>query len=269
MVQLAKVDMTFILGAKCCDGVVLVGDTKITIEEGTRFTYGRKLFKPLRSVVMGASGISGFYSSFQNRMIVHVREEEGNQPLSLNNHERLKSLAENVIREMHALYDQDRYLLINNFNVLMALRVFDVAELVNFTGYGIPEPVNSIKVIGHGEPHGALFVNKMWNPRMTMMQTAKMALFIIKLIQDTKIDSSVGYNTDFLPQVYCLPDVRFPSDFMVSNPIKEEERKIVDDIYAKHPIQELGSDAVNRFLNEVGSKVSDFEALFESGQFRI
>jgi 20S proteasome alpha/beta subunit len=260
--------MTYILGAKCCDGVVLVGDTKITIEEGTRFTYGKKLFKPLRSGVMGASGISGFYSSFQNRMTIHVREEE-NQHVNLNDHERLKTLAENVIREMHGLYEQDRYLLINNFNVLMALRVFDVVELTNFTGYGIPEPVNSIKVIGHGESYGALFIDKMWNPKMSMMQTAKMALFIIKLIQDTKIDTSVGYNTDFLPQIYCLPNVIFPSDFAVSNPIKKEEQKIIDDIYAKHPIQELSSDVVNHFLSEIGSKVSDFENLFKDGQFRI
>ena len=104
---------------------------------------------------------------------------------------------------------------------------------------------------------------------MSMMQTAKMALFIMKLIQDTKIDSGVGYNTDFLPQVYCLPDVRFPSDFTVSNPIKIEEQKIIDDIYAKHPIQELPSDVINHFLNEVGSKVSDFENLFKEGQFKI
>ena len=96
MQNLVKNDMTYILGARCCDGVVLVGDTKITIEEGTRFTYGKKLFKPLRSVVMGASGISGFYSSFQNRMIVHVNEEESQQ-MNLNNHEKLKALAENVM----------------------------------------------------------------------------------------------------------------------------------------------------------------------------
>jgi hypothetical protein len=44
--------------------------------------------------------------------------------------------------------------------VFLALRIIQTAELTNFTGLGIPEPVNTIKVIGHGEPYGALFVDK-------------------------------------------------------------------------------------------------------------
>jgi 20S proteasome alpha/beta subunit len=266
--RLAKADMTYILGARCSDGVVLIGDTKITLEGGTKFTYGKKLFKPFTSVVMGASGISGFYSSFQNRMAVKVREQES-QKINLNDHEKLKTLAENVMREMHQTYEQDRYLLIQNLNVLMAIRVFAIAELTNFSGYGIPEPVNTIKVIGHGEPYGALFVDKIWDKNMTMEQVTKLALFVIKLIQDTKIDSSVGYNTEFLPQVYCIPDVRFPSGFKVSNPIKKSEHKIVDETYAKHPIQELPCEVVNHFLNEVSSKVSDFDNLFKQGKFQL
>jgi 20S proteasome alpha/beta subunit len=268
MAQLAKHDMTYILGARCCDGVVLVGDTKITIEGGTKFTYGKKLFKPFTSVVMGASGISGFYNSFQNRMSVEVGEQE-RKKINLNDHAKLKTVAENVIREMHDIYEKDRYLLIQNLNVLMAIRVYQVAELTNFSGYGIPEPVNTTKVIGHGEPYGALFLDKIWAKNMTMEQTARLALFIIKLIQDTKIDSSVGYNTEFLPQVYCLPDVIFPSNFSVSFPIKPEEQKVVDESYAKYPIKEMPDDDINHFLNEVGSKVSDFDNLFKQGQFKI
>ena len=80
---------------------------------------------------------------------------------------------------MHQTYEQDRYLLINNLNVLMAIRVFYKAELTNFSGYGIPEPVNTIKVIGHGEPYGALFVDRIWDKNMTMEQIIKLALFVI------------------------------------------------------------------------------------------
>jgi 20S proteasome alpha/beta subunit len=266
--QLVKNDMTYIFGARCIDGVVLVGDTKITIEEGTKFTYGKKLFKPFTSVVMGASGISGVYGSFQNRMSVEVGEQE-RKKINLNDPARLKTIAENVIREMHNIYEKDRFLLIQNLNVLMAIRVYQTAELTYFPGYGMPEPVNRTKVIGHGEPYGALFLDKMWNSGKTMEQTAKLALFIIKLIQDTRIDSSVGYNTEFLPQIYYLPDVKFPDDLRISNPITPEEQKVVDASYFKYPIQELPDETVNHFLNEVSSRVSDFDNLFKQGQFKI
>jgi 20S proteasome alpha/beta subunit len=169
--KLVKKDLTYILGAKCKDGIVLVSDTKITLGDGTNYEYGHKLFKPFTSVVMGASGASGLYASFQNRMEVTVREQEA-KGIKLNDHEKLKTLAENVVREMHQIYEQDRYFLTNNLNVLMAIRVGSTPELVNITGLGLPEPVNSIKVIGHGEPHGSLFIKKMWNDKMTMEQTA-------------------------------------------------------------------------------------------------
>jgi 20S proteasome alpha/beta subunit len=268
MLKLVKNDMTYILGAKCTDGVVLVGDTKIAVGEGTNYEYGKKLFKPFTSVVMGASGASGLFSSFQNRMTVLVRDQESRR-INLNDHEKLKTLAENVIREMHNIYEQDRYFLVNNLNVLMAIRVKPMPELVNITGLGLPEPVNTIKVIGHGEPYGALFIKKMWNPNMTMEQTAKLALFVIKLIQDTQIDASVGYRTENLPQVYYLPNVIFP-DSWYNLKTEEERKKMVQEMHdLKYPIQELPVETVNHFLNEVSSKVSDFDNLFKQGQFKI
>ena len=260
--------MTYILGARCKDGVVLVGDTKITIDEGANYAYGEKLFKPFLSVVMGASGISGLYKSFQDRMISAVVELE-KQKIKMTP-ENIRITAENVIRGMHNVYGEDRHIIINNLNVLMALRINASAELINFSGIGFPEPVNEIKAIGHGEPYGALFLKKLWHKGMTMEQTAKLGVFIIKLIQDTNIDNSVGYDTEFLPQVYYLPDISFPTDF---NPNKfssqEELQKSVDDIFNKKPIQQLSKDNVNQFINEISSKISDFEMLFKSGQFKI
>jgi 20S proteasome alpha/beta subunit len=269
LLKLVKNDMTFILGAKCTDGAVLVGDTKITIGEGTDYTYEKKLFRPfpLAPLVMGASGASGLFSSFQNRMRVTV-EEQARQGIDLNNNDRLKMLAENVIREMHRVYEQDRYLLASNLNVLMAIRVMPTPELVNFTGLGLPEPVNTKKVIGHGEPYGALFIKKMWNPTMTMEQTAKLALFVIKLIQDEQIDASVGYRTDYLPQVYYLPNVMIND--IPPNATPEEQRRIVNELHVTtYAIRELPDEDVNRFISEIGSKVSDLDRLFTDGQFRL
>lgn len=264
---MAKKDMTFILGAKCIDGAVMVGDTKVTIGEGTDYTYAQKLMRPFPISVLGASGATGLFNSFQSRMQVAFAEQ-AKQGKKFDTHEEIKTLVENVIREMHRAYKEDRYFLVNNLNVLMGIRINPIPELVNFTGLGLPEPVNGIKVIGHGEPYGALFIKKMWNPKMTMEQTAKLALFVIKLICETEIDASVGYrSTDFLPQVFYLPNVLvdIPKDI---NPL--ELPKFVADMHrVKYPIQELPAETVRSFMNEVGSMVSGFEKLFVDGHFKI
>lgn len=76
-----KIDMTYIVGAKCTDGVVLVGDKKITLGEGTEHSYAKKIFSPLTSIVIGSSGASGMYRTFQARLLLGVqdigREKEG------------------------------------------------------------------------------------------------------------------------------------------------------------------------------------------------
>ena len=75
--QASKNDMTYILGARCKDGVVLVGDTKLTIGGGTDIEYAKKITFPLTNVVMGASGSGGLYKDFQNRIVSKVQKEGG------------------------------------------------------------------------------------------------------------------------------------------------------------------------------------------------
>lgn len=262
-----KNDLTYILGARCSDGVVIVADTKITLEDGARYTHGKKLFRASDTVVMGASGISGFFSSFQNRIEVKSRELE-KQGVNLDP-TTIKVIAENVIREMHSLYEQDRYLLTNNFSVFLANRIFSRAELTNFNGYGIPEPVNAVKVMGHGEPYGSLFIDKIWDKKMTMAETARLAIFVIKLIQDARLDDSVGFSTDCLPQIYYLPDVIFPDGFRISNPVTESEQKVIDEAFMKYPIEGLTDEEVNSVINEISTRVLDVMNLFKQGHFKI
>lgn len=60
--------MTLIMGANCSDGMVLVGDKKITIGSGTDYSFANKIFSPYNNVVVGSSGFSGMYRSFQARL---------------------------------------------------------------------------------------------------------------------------------------------------------------------------------------------------------
>ncbi len=269
--------MTYILGARCSDGVVLVGDTKVTIEQGADYTHSIKITKPVTNVVMGSAGIGGLYKDFQNRIIStivsieKIAKEKGEGNLVISTEEEFSVLVNKVIREMHKDYDEDRQLIINNLMIICASRIgSEKAQLTTFNPFGFPEPINEKRAIGHGEPYGALFLKKMWNKNMSMEQTAKLGLFIIKFIQEMKLDNSVGFNDEFLPQILYIPDVNFPENF---NPkdykTQEKSDEAVIKLYKKHPIRELSNDKVKHLMNQISSKISDFEDLFKTGEFKI
>jgi 20S proteasome alpha/beta subunit len=71
--------MTYILGSRCKDGVVLIADTKITIDNGRRYEYEDKLiteFRDLLSVVIGFSGDKEPFTEFRMRLRPRVSELE-------------------------------------------------------------------------------------------------------------------------------------------------------------------------------------------------
>ena len=45
--------MTYILGTRCKDGVVLIADRKFTIDAGAGYEYDDKLFGDLAGVIVG------------------------------------------------------------------------------------------------------------------------------------------------------------------------------------------------------------------------
>lgn len=262
-----KIDMTYILGARCSDGVVLVADTKITIDDGADFAYSKKLTNPLTTIVSGAAGIGGLYKDFQNRLISSIIQMEKEKQLNsdpspiITTEEEFYVLVNRIIRNMHEDYSEDRGLLINNLMILCASKVNGLkANLTAFNPYGFPEPVEGARAIGHGEPYGAIFLKKMWNKNMTMEQTAKIGLFVIKFVQDMKPDNSVGFEKKCLPQVYLIPDTIIPM-----NPTQIQ----IQQAQEKYKIRELEDEEITMLLNEVSSKVSQFDALFKEGEFKI
>lgn len=273
-------DMTYILGARCKDGVVLVGDTKVTVDGGADYAYEKKITFPVYNVVMGSAGIGGLYKEFQNRVLTAIvqmekerlsNEEEG-FPFITTDAE-FSVLLSNVIREMHFQYGNDSHIIDSNLMILCASRISPSVQLTTVTGYGFPEPVNGIRAIGHGEPYASLFQKKLWKKDMTMEQTAKLGLFIIKFIEEMKLDSTVGYDKEFLPQIVYVPDVKLPKDFLTS-PISTfdewvERQKEYQPYLEKHPIIEVSKEDTNHLLNEVGGKIAEFNSFFLSGEFKI
>ncbi len=268
LTKIRKKDMTFILGARCEDGVVLVGDTKVTIDEGADYAYSKKIFKPFTSAVIGSAGASGLYKSFQNRMIAAVETIEGARE-NISTVEKFSIITENVIRDMHNTYGIDRNIL-RDLSILMALRMPDKAELLNFTSIGFPEPVNKYKVIGHGEPYGALFLKKMWRENMTMEKVALLGCFIIKIIQEYNIDNSVGYIEKFPPQIWFIPDIKYSADLPPFDPNDDQTVELYTEYRdKKYPIKELSNKESQLLINKINHQVNDFNSFFEGETLKL
>ncbi|WP_406655547.1 hypothetical protein V7O62_07075 [Methanolobus sp. ZRKC2] len=253
-------NMTYILGARCSDGVVLVGDTKITMEDGADFSNAKKIFNPFNSVVFGAAGFSGLYKAFQNRLDSTIMDM-GENGERISTSAKFSVITENVIREMHEIYGDDKYIL-RNLSVLMATRIGYEAELVHFQPIGFPEPVNDYKVIGHGEPYGSIFLKKMWSNKMNMEETALIGCFILKIIQEFKLDYSVGYSDQYLPQIWYIPDIPYPGENI------ENDNDLIEHM-GSYPIRELGESEVLSLMNRVSKQVENLRSFFVNGELKL
>jgi len=267
--QACKRDMTYILGAKCRNGIVLVGDTKITIGDGTDFTYAKKITFPLNNVVMGSAGTKGLYEEFQRRITTKVdliTTTKGSNKLLINTENGFLTLITKVIREMHNDYGKDSYQITRNLMILCATRIRPQSRLTVFYGDGSSEIVNDIRAIGNGESYGTLFHKKMWTKSMTMKQTAKLGLFIIRCIQKMHLNENVGYRRrqKCWPQVVYIPNVVFPKGFPKSPPInlpKEELDKLqkkYNELLVKYPIEELPEEKIKIIIEKNEPKVKKF-----------
>lgn len=265
-------DLTYILGARCTDGVVLIGDTKITTEGGTDHTYGKKILKQLNNIVIGASGIGGLFEEFQSRMLTVVRltvQQYGDNSVYVTTEEGFLSLVTNVIREMHNIYGKDSYKIENNLQILCASRINPDAKLTLFYGSGNQETVKKNNAIGYGRYCASVFHKNMLYENMSMKETAKVGLFIIQCIQEMGLNESVGYDDKCLPQVVYIPDIKLPNNFPKNFPptMLELEKNRWENVYTQCvqqcPIKDLESHEISDLMNEIKSKEEEFSAFIK------
>jgi 20S proteasome alpha/beta subunit len=275
-------NMTYILGARCSDGVVLIGDTKVTTDYGAHERFIKKIDiplhkdcigvnSPLNEIVMGSAGIASVYEALKNKMTIKVRisfkktATQAHELQVLQTKSGFEDLVLQSIRELYQDYGQDRYELMNELKTICASRLDGArASLIVFHPDGSPEQViDDYRAIGCGEPHGSIFLKKMWSPDWTMEQTAKLGIFIIKYINHMKLDNRVGFSDEFLPQVFYIPDIVKP---IGSDQLSDEEAlKLIKDF----EILELKPGKILNFMNEVKPMITVFENFIQSENFEM
>ena len=229
--------MTYILGARCTDGVVLVSDSKVS--GGNTPLYEEKLTEVLTSLaVMGGSGPGGLIERFLKEIKTQV---DNNQ---IESDEDLINFIEDRSLELSQKYARR----IGHFGVLIGVRSGYESELHNlFTQNGFMEPVKKYATIGSGEPYGAFLLKYLWHEDMSMMDFASLGYFLIRYVTNSELDDSVGGD----PTVWFIPDIK---EEMKNQ--KEAERLRLK--YQVRPANEDEIDIMEEYSNERLSVINYF-----------
>lgn len=261
-------DLTLIIGANCQDGVVLVGDKKITVGQGTDFGFAKKIFMPFNQVIVGSSGMSGIFRDFQARLRVEVAnlQEAKKDQANINWQEELVLLAGRIIRGMGDEYGTD--FIHNNFQAFVAVRLQSEPELLAMGGLGMPQPVTSYDAIGHGDPYASVILKILWSkikPKR-MQEAAKIFCLAIRYVQDLELDLSVGIDTknnDF-PQVYYFPKI---SQTGIEQMQKAESEEALEAIKKVYEPRELDKFEVDNLMQFTTSNIQSIKNAIENVRF--
>jgi 20S proteasome alpha/beta subunit len=193
-------NMTYVLGSRCSDGVVIVADRKHTIEQKGDSVYDNKIFGEFSGIITSFSGIRGNYELLLSYLFDYI-----NKNGSMNHNEFLLK-ARDITLKLKS-YDYDILFGVSNTVTKNS------SYLKHMYPDGKIESIRAYVVIGHGEPVGRYFLKKYWKENLTMKQVAKLGYFIIKVIERYNVEESVGLgNTDDIsqnkPQIWFIPDNR-------------------------------------------------------------
>jgi len=212
--------------------VVLVGDRKITLGDGTTHEYEDKLFMDTPWMVIGSSGTSGLFEKFREMLTAYISSPEYDGNVIT-----LTTRIENITRELNENYRE--VLGGQVFDVLIGIKTTINTILRYIFPLGFAEGVRRYKVIGHGEPYGSFFMKRWWRGNMRMLEVAELGLFIISYIQEFELDNSVGIG-DGHPQVWLIPNIPIlptatPEQRMLASPqlISSKDMNIISDRVSK------------------------------------
>lgn len=191
--------MTFILGARCKDGVVLIADKKVTtIDGGLDFDFRNKLFGNLGHIIFGSSGSTDMFELFRAQVMSHVTRN------NVSFRDILLVLSENTF----ALNDRYKFRKELTFDVLVGMQYKDKPSTLTYiNAYGLTHEITGFHTIGSGGRYAKVLlrVQDLYDNNMTMKEVAEIGYFIIKYIEYFELDFSVGIDHTG-PQIWYIPD---------------------------------------------------------------
>jgi 20S proteasome alpha/beta subunit len=246
--------MTYILGARCKDGVVLVGDRKVSGTD-SEDPYASKIRPAFTDAVFAAAGIETVFEDFLNELPRRVTtrqkmfEEQGKSlPEDSGFFYSLYHFKQDCVALIKEIKEscsevQDRGILA--IQVLIGVKDFSKNKSVLYYLDSIdclPVEIKQKKVIGQFSLADVFL--KSWKPEMTMKETARLGAFIIKYIEKEKLseNDTVGIGS-CQPQIWLIPDDEAPIEMSL-----EDINELLKDVDVKvdETVEKIGSKG--RFL---------------------
>jgi len=179
--------LTCVIGAKCAEGTVIVSDKRVMRE--FEANNESKIHKLWDRVVLAGAGSTALLDKFAEAI------SKSTIPTAPN-FQRVVEIIEDVIYGIQTRYrprigeDYDLQ------SLIMGLQEFDRGEpylrLIHETG--ISEDVKDYAIIGHGAPYVAPFFRLLYDPMLTVNETAVLGYFAISTIVYMGLDQTVGIN---------------------------------------------------------------------------
>lgn len=202
--------MTYILGARCVDGVVMVADRKFTIDNGAEYQFDNKLIGEIRGWITGFSGERKVFDLYRKDVGVYLYEQ---RELGINvGRDRFIPKNSEVVG---SLYNRFRGRGID-FDLLIGLNSFPEQKVPSRLRYFYPDggtiEISNYKAIGTGAPYGSIFMKKFYDQTKSMEEIAEVGYLTIKYIEKFDLDLTVGVdpNPDHFPlnypQIWFIPD---------------------------------------------------------------
>lgn len=184
--------MTLIIGIKCVDGVVLAGDRRL--KKGDTILNGKKITKLFPNFTFGYSGPIAVRNKFVDVIKKYL---ELNKP------------SEDWTKFINYIEDQVAYLnkrysdRVGQFDVLYCTTNPDGhAKLIHILSKGVEEEREPFDVTGCGTPYALPFLHSTDYQDMDMDKASRLCSFILKLLDNTQLDSDVGGK----PQIIKISD---------------------------------------------------------------
>lgn len=193
---------TCIIGVKCVDGLVLAGDRKVL--RGAEYAFEDKIKQIFPNFLVSSSGLSGLMDKFQIEIASYLRSEEAKGKdwwAFLNT---LENITNSLFNRYFQRFENDPDSQVYSFDVLLGCKpIRDQTQLYRLYRNGFAQEVKSFDIIGHGSAYVLPFIKTLYNEKRTMREMAKVSAFSLKLVDEARIDLTVGGE----PQIFLVPNI--------------------------------------------------------------
>ena len=166
-----------IIGAKCCDGIVLVADRKFTTEFDESVHYDTKLFGDLSHVIMGFTGTEKIFNIFRKCIVgdVIINRDSMDKNYTFTN---LMSRMAQLVKEINQNLSQPTAYA--SFQLLVAKHNFQNYVLYYINSDGTTKRVQNYMSIGSGQDVANEFCSHLIHKEITMKEFTKHAYLAIE-----------------------------------------------------------------------------------------